>query len=106
MQKVTILTKIKFKAILFENIQGFIGIRHYILPYLINNDKVLQNKLKIFNNILKDNKLSSNFINNFYTFISDKVLFRIVNEDKNLMDDSQYLPEEGKNKFQKLKKGY
>ena len=104
MQKVTILTKIKFKAILFENIQGFIGIRHYILPYLINNDKILQNKLKIFNSILKDNKLSSNFINNFFTFISDRVLFRIVNEDKNLMDDSQYIPEEGINKFQRLKK--
>ena len=104
MQKVTILTKIKFKAILFENIQGFVGIRHYILPYLINNDKVLQNKLKIFNSILKDNKLSSNFINNFYTFISDRILFRIVNEDKNLMDDSQYFPEEGINKFQTLKK--
>ena len=59
----TILTKIKHKGILFENIQGFVSTRHYILPYIINNDKLLENQLKIFNGILKDNNLSSNLIN-------------------------------------------
>ena len=36
----TILTKIKYKGILFENIQGFVSKRHYILPYLISKHKV------------------------------------------------------------------
>ena len=65
----TILTKIKNKGILFENIQGFVSTRHYILPYIINKDKILENQLKILNGILKDNKLSSSFINNLFTFI-------------------------------------
>ena len=30
----TILTKIKYKGILFEYIQGFVSNRHYILPYI------------------------------------------------------------------------
>ena len=101
----TILTRIKHKGILFENIQGFVSTRHYILPYLISNDKIYQNQLKIFNGILKDNKLSSTFINNLFTFISDRIIFRILNEEKNIMDDNQYLPEEGENnKYQIFKK--
>ena len=44
----TILTKIKYKGILFENIQGFVSKRHYILPYLISKDKVYQEQLKIY----------------------------------------------------------
>ena len=101
----TILTRIKHKGILFENIQGFVSTRHYILPYLISNDKIYQNQLKVFNGILKDNKLSSTFINNLFTFISDRILFRILNEEKNIMDDNLYLPEEcGNNKYQIIKK--
>ena len=100
----TILTKIKHKRILFENIQGFVSTRHYILPYIIKNDKILEKQLKIFNGILKDNKLSSNFINNFFTFISDRILFTIVNKEKDFMDDNLYIPEDGeKNKFQIIK---
>ena len=76
----TILTKIKQKSVLFEYIQGFVGIRHYILPYIINNDRKLQDQLTVFNGILKDNKLSSNFINNLFTFISDRTIFKIINE--------------------------
>ena len=101
----TILTKIKYKVILFENIQGFVSNRHYILPYIINNDKILEKQLKIFNGLLKDNKLSSKFINNLFTFISDRILFRVVNKEKDLLDDNQYIPEEGENnKFQIIKK--
>ena len=93
----TILTKIKYKGILFENIQGFVSKRHYILPYLISKDKVYQEQLKIYNGILKDNQLSSDFMNNLYTFISDRMLFRIVNEEteilhlhhKNFYDDDE-----------------
>ena len=54
----TILIKIKHKQILFEHIQGFVSTRHYILPFLINNDKKLQNQLRVFNGILIDNKIS------------------------------------------------
>ena len=100
----TILTKIKHKGILFEHIQGFVSTRRYILPYLINNDKELQNQLKIFNGILVDNKLSSSFMNNLYCFISDRILFRIINEDKNIMDDNLYVQAEEENEFKKLKK--
>jgi hypothetical protein len=101
----TILTKIKYKGILFENIQGFASTRHYILPYIINKDKKLENQLKILNGILKDNKLSSSFINNLFTFISDRILYRIVNEEKDFMDDNKYIPEEGeKNKLKIIKK--
>jgi hypothetical protein len=103
----TILTKIKNKGILFENIQGFVSTRHYILPYIINKDKILENQLKILNGILKDNKLSSSFINNLFTFISDRILYRIVNEEKDFMDDNKYIPEEGeKIKFKIIKKEY
>ena len=100
----TILTKIKSKSLLFENIQGYVGIRHYILPYLINEDKILQNKLKVLNGIAKNNQLSSNFTKNFFTFISDRILFRIINEDKTFMDESLYLPEDKIYNFQKIKK--
>ena len=89
-----ILTKIKHKSILFENIKGFVKSRNYILPYLISNDKMLLNQLKIFNGILKNNKLSSNLLNNLFSFISDRILFRIVNEEQALTDDSQYIPED------------
>ena len=101
----TILTKIKSKEILFEYIQGFVSTRHYILPYLINKDKELQNQLKVFNGILVDNKLSSCFINNLYCFISDRILFRIINEEKSIMDENLYIQtEEEENEFQKIKK--
>ena len=103
----TILTKIRHKGILIEHIQGFVSTRHYILPYLINNDKELQNQLKVFNGILVDNKLSSSFMNNLYCFISDRILFRIINEEESIMDDNLYAKTEGedkKNEFQKLKK--
>ena len=53
---VTKLIKLKSQDALFEYIQGFISHRHYILPYLINNDKIYQQKLKQFNVIIKDNK--------------------------------------------------
>jgi len=99
----TILTKIKYKPILFEKIQGYAG-RHYILPYIISKDETLRNQLKVFNGILTDNILSSNFIDGLYTFISDRLLFRIINEEKDIFDESLYLPEEGENKYQKFKK--
>ena len=76
------LTKIKYKIILFEYIQGFVSSRLYILPYLINNDKILQKELKIFNGILEDNALSSNIMNNWFSFILDRILFRIIKEEK------------------------
>ena len=99
----TILTKLKYKPILFEKIQGYAG-RHYILPYIISKDETLRNQLKVFNGILTDNILSSNFIDGLYTFISDRLLFRIINEEKDIFDESLYLPEEGENKYQKFKK--
>ena len=102
----TILTKIRHKGILIEYIQGFVSTRHYILPYLISKDNELQNQLKIFNDILLDNKLSSSFMKNLYCFYSDRILFRIIKEDKSIMDDNLYVQEEGedKNEFQKIKK--
>ena len=48
--------------------------------FLINNDKELQEDLKVLNGIKKENQLSPNFINNLYTFISDRMLFRIINQ--------------------------
>ena len=100
----TILTKIKHKGILIEYIQGFVSTRRYILPFLINKDKILQNQLKVFNGILEDNTLSSNFMDNLFSFISDRILFRIINEE-NVMNDSLYVPEEKEeNIFQKIKK--
>ena len=100
----TILTKIKHKGILIEYIQGFVSTRRYILPFLINKDKILLNQLKLFNDILEDNTLSSNFMNNLFSFISDRILFRIISE-VNVMNDSLYAPEEKEeNIFQKIKK--
>ena len=101
----TIITKIKNKEVLFEYIQGFVSIRHYILPFLINKDKILQNQLKIFNSILVNNQLSSNFMKNLKTFISDRILFRIINEE-DLMNDKEkkkHVPE-GVDNYRKLKK--
>ena len=88
-QKITtILIKLKYQEVLFENIQGFISNRHYILPYLICNDKIYQKKLRRFNGIIKDNKLSSNFINNLFTFISDRILFKIINKEEDIFDNN------------------
>ena len=101
----TILTKIKYKGILFENIQGFVSKRHYILPYLISKDKVYQEQLKIYNGILKDNQLSSDFMNNLYTFISDRMLFRIVNEETEILHNKNfYDDDEVTNIYQTYKK--
>ena len=101
----TILTKIKHKSVLFENIQGFVSTRHYILSYLISNDKEYQEQLKVFNDIKKNNQLSENFMTNFFTFISDRILFRIVNEE-NILDknDEQFVKEEEVNKYNFLRK--
>ena len=101
----TILTKIKFKGILFEKIQGYVSKRHYILPYLINNDEVYQEQLKIYNGILKDNQLSKDFMDNLFSFISDRMLFKIINEEKNILDDKGFYPDgEITNIYQKYKK--
>ena len=101
----TLLIKIKSKTILFKNIQGYVGIRHYILPYLISKDKILSDQLKRLMVITKENELSSDFKVNLFSFASDRILFKIVNEDKTFWDDSKYLPEDEKiNQFQKIKK--
>ena len=102
----TILTKLKYKDILFEKIQGYASIRHYVLPYLIGEDETLQDQLKIFNRMLKNNNLSSNFNKNILTFLSDRILFRIINNEESIFNDKLYFSEEKgeKNKFQKLKK--
>ena len=89
---ILILNKIKNKAIIFEYIQGFALHRHYILPYLIENDNILQKKLTVLNNISKNNKLSSNLNNNLYTFLSDRMLYKIINKE-NIMNDNQYFDE-------------
>jgi len=90
----TILTKIKYKGILFENIQGYVSKRHYILPYLISKDNIFQEQLKIYNGILKDNQLSSNFINGLYAFISDRMLFRIVHEETEILQNENFYQED------------
>lgn len=102
----TILTKLKYKDVLFEKIQGYASIRHYVLPYLIGEDETLQDQLKIFNRMLKNNNLSSNFNKNILTFLSDRILFRIINNEESIFNDKLYFSEEKgeKNKFQKLKK--
>ena len=38
-----ILARIKDKAILIKNIQGFVSTWHYILPYIISKDIEFQN---------------------------------------------------------------
>ena len=44
-------------------------------------------------------------MNNLFCFISDRILFRIINEDKSIMDGNNlYVQEEGENEFQKFKK--
>ena len=102
----TILTKIKHKGVLFENIQGYVSTRRYILPYLISKDKEYQEQLKVFNDIKKDNQLSQNFLDNFFTFISDRILFRIVNEENNIFDEDnkQFIKDEGDSKYHFLRK--
>ena len=77
----SILNKIKAKTLIFEYIQGFVSHRHYILPHLIENDKTLQESLTILNNISTKNKLSSNFIDNLYTFLSDRMFYEIINKE-------------------------
>ena len=57
-KSILLFNKIKNKTLIFECIQGFSSHRHFILPYLIENDKILQKKL----NILMNNKLSSDLI--------------------------------------------
>ena len=103
----TILTKIMHKSLLFEYIQGYVSTRHYILPFLINNDKELHEDLKILNGIKKENQLSPNFINNLYTFISDRMLFRIINQ-KDMMENKndEFINEEDgeENNYKFLKK--
>ena len=103
----TILTKIMHKSLLFEYIQGYVSTRHYILPFLINNDKELKKDLKVLNGIKKENQLSPNFINNLYTFISDRMLFRIINE-KDIMENNkdEFINEEEgeENNYKFLKK--
>ena len=71
---------------------------------MINNDKIYHQQLKVFNCIIKDNKLSSNFITNLFTFISDRIIFLILNQENDILNNSEYLPEEGDNDYQKLKK--
>ena len=61
-KSILLFNKIKNKTLIFECIQGFSSHRHFILPYLIENDKILQKKLTILNNILMNNKLSSDLI--------------------------------------------
>ena len=104
----TILTKIKHKGIIFEYIQGFASKRHYILPYLISKDNELGDQLKVLNDIKKNNQLSPEFTNNLYVFISDRMLFRIVNEENILENNKdQFINEEGEkeeNDYQFLKR--
>ena len=100
----TILTKIKHKGILFEKIQGYVSKRHYILNYLINNDKVYQEQLKIYNGILKDNQLSKEFMDNLFCFISDRMLFQIINEEKDILKDKNFYPDDTTNIYQEYKK--
>ena len=87
---VSIFNKIKAKTLIFEYIQGFVSHRHYILPYLIDKDKKLQESLTIFNNIAINNKLSSNFIDNLYTFLSDRMLYKIINKE-DIINNNQYI---------------
>ena len=101
----TILTKIKAKGVLFEKIQCYVSKRRYILPYLIDKDKVYQEELKIYNGILKDNQLSSDFMENLFCFISDRMLFEIINEEKYIFHDKNFYPDnEPINIYQKYKK--
>ena len=48
----------------------------------------MKKDLKVLNGIKKENQLSPNFINNLYTFISDRMLFRIINE-KDIMENNK-----------------
>ena len=87
----TILTKINAKGILFEKIQGYVSKRRYILPYLIDKDKVYQEELKVYNGILKDNQLSSEFMDNLFCFISDRMLYTIINEEKDILVNKNFI---------------
>lgn len=101
----TILTKINHKGLLFEKIQGYVSKRHYILPFLMSKDEEFQEKIKIYNGILLENQLSQEFMNNIFTFISDKMLFNIVNEEKNILKDKNYFEDKFTNDpVQRLKK--
>ena len=90
LNRILLLNKIKNKSIILEHIQGFILHRHYILPFLIENDKILQESLKYVFSISTKNTLSSEFMNNFYTFKSDKKLYDIINKE-DIINDDQYL---------------
>ena len=101
----TILTKINAKGILFEKIQGYVSKRRYILPYLIDKDKVYQEELKVYNGILKDNQLSSEFMDNLFCFISDRMLYKIINEEKDILVNKNFYPvDEPSNIYQKYKR--
>ena len=93
-KRILLLNKIKNKTIIFEHIQGFVSHRHYILPFLIENDKILPSQLKNMFVISKQNTLSSKFMENIYTFISDKMLYDIVNTKDIFNTNDQYLGEE------------
>ena len=100
LKRILLFNKIKNKTIIFEYIQGFISHRHYILPFLIENDKILQAQLKNVFHVSKNNTLSSKLMNNIYTFISDRMLYDIVNEE-DIMNNDQYLDEEDKDENKK-----
>ena len=89
---ISIINKIKNKFILIDQIQGFISHRHYILPYLTDKDKILQNKLSIFFKIPQKNDFSLNTKLGLYSFLSDIILYQIGKKE-NILDNSQYIKE-------------
>ena len=96
-KRILLLNKIKNKIIIFEHIQGFVSHRHFILPFLFENDKILRSQLKHMFVISKQNTLSSEFMDNIYTFISDRMLYDIINEEEEILfnnNNDQYLGEE------------
>ena len=96
-KRILLLNKIKNKTIIFENIQGFISHSHYILPFLIESDKILQKRLKNVFHVSKQNALSSKLMNNIYTFISDRMIYNIINKEDIMNNDDQYFDEEEDN---------
>ena len=54
-KRILLLNKIKNKIIIFEHIQGFVSHRHFILPFLFENDKILRSQLKHMFVISKQN---------------------------------------------------
>jgi elongation factor 1-alpha len=97
LKRILLLNKIKNKTIIFEHIQGLASHRHYILPFLFDNDKILSSQLKNMIVISKQNKLSSTFMDNIFTFISDKILYDIINKEDIFNNDQYYDDKEEKN---------